>query len=85
MTWTNIHLTSEVQSLLIKAAASQKVSVEELASKILSDAVKEKLAQNGEAESPVRVILPLASRQPYSYNANPEESALPADEWEAFQ
>jgi hypothetical protein len=85
MTWTNINLTNEVQEILIKAAAIQNVSVEELASKILNNAVKEKLAQNILFQSPERVILPLAGRQPYSYDATPEESALPVDEWEAFQ
>lgn len=85
MTWTNIHLTNEIQSLLIKAAAFQQVSVEELASKILSEAVKEKLTQNATVESPVRATLPLAGLKPYSYDATPEESAFSADEWEVFQ
>jgi hypothetical protein len=85
MTWTNVHLTNEVQAMLIKAAALQRMSVEELASQILGAAVKEKLAQASAGELPVAITLPLAALQPYAYDATPEESALPADEWDAFQ
>lgn len=63
----------------------QGLSVEELASKILSDAVKEKLAQNLPIESMKKIVLPLAGLQPYHYNATPEESALPEEEWDAFK
>lgn len=80
MTWTNIHLTSEVQSLLIEAAALKRVSVEDLASQILGEAVKEKLTQTSAVKPSAPVILPLAGLQPYSYDATPEESVLPADE-----
>ncbi|ELR97008.1 hypothetical protein [Gloeocapsa sp. PCC 73106] len=85
MTWTNVHLTNEVRTMLIKAAVLQRVSVEELASKILSEAVREKLAQSAVGEPSAQVTLPLAGLKPYSYGATPEESALPANDWEVFQ
>ncbi len=87
MTWTNVHISKEEQALLIKAAALQKVSVEDLASQILGEAIQEKLSGVGTSESPDREVKtnPLAGLQPYAYEASPEESAFPADEWSMEQ
>jgi hypothetical protein len=86
MTWTSVHLTKEAQTILIKAAALQKVSVEDLASKILDEAIQEKLSvsNNSDIEKQPTKALPLAGLQPYAYDATPEESAFPAEEWEVF-
>ncbi len=42
MIGTNIYISQETQESLVKAAALQKVSVEELASSILKESIKEK-------------------------------------------
>ena len=52
MLTTSIHLSQEAQSLLIKAAAVQHISVEDLASQILNEAIYDRLragSQNFEA------------------------------------
>ena len=43
MIGTNIYISKEAQESLVKAAALQKISVEELASSILKETIQEKL------------------------------------------
>lgn len=81
MVWTNVEITKEAQTLLIKAAALQKVSIEELASQILSEGIKEKLFTLKETEPFPSQNNPLADLHPYAYDATPEESAFAADDW----
>ncbi|MEH2060770.1 MAG: hypothetical protein V7K50_00620 [Nostoc sp.] len=45
MIGSNIYISQETQESLIKAAALKKMSVEELASSILSESIQEKLGQ----------------------------------------
>ena len=83
MTWTNVHITKADQALLLKAAALRKVSVEDLASRILGEAIQEKLSNVllGNLPSDEVSKNPLAGLEPYAYKATPEESAFPSDEW----
>jgi hypothetical protein len=81
---TNVNLSKKAQELLIKAAAERKVSVESLASEILNESIENKFSQIntnisvGKKYSPN----PLANMQPYAYYADPEESAIPLEDWD---
>ena len=87
MTWTNVHITKADQALLLKVAALQKVSVEELASRILGEAIQEKLKSVllGNLPSDEVSKNPLAGLEPYAYQATPEETAFPSNEWNMEQ
>ena len=81
---TNVNITPEAQELLIKAAAKKQVSVEELASEILNEAIQNKLAEvvnlsEFKQEYPPN---PLANKQPYLYYADPQEPAIPLEDWD---
>ncbi len=81
---TNVNITPEAQELLIKAAAKKQISVEELASEILNEAIQNKLAgvvniSEFKKEYPSN---PLANKQPYVYYADPQEPAIPVEEWD---
>jgi hypothetical protein len=86
MTWTSVRLTKQEQAMLIKAAALEKISVEDLASQILSKAIQEMISveETIEKRSPSPKLNPLAGLKPYAYDATPEESVLPAEEWDVF-
>jgi hypothetical protein len=81
MTWTNVQISPEEQLLLIKAAAQQKVSVELLASQILSEGIQSKLSGVFLATSDSETKNPLAGLLPYAYEASPEESPFPSEDW----
>jgi hypothetical protein len=87
MTWTNVHLTQADRDLLIKAAVLQKVSVEQLASQILAEAIQEKLKGVLLNNLPTDEVSkhPLAGLEPYAYNATPEELAFPSNQWNMEQ
>ncbi|NEP79581.1 MAG: hypothetical protein F6K39_16260 [Okeania sp. SIO3B3] len=81
---TNVNITPEAQELLIKAAAKKQVSIEELASEILNEAIQNKLAKvvnisENKKEYPSN---PLANKQPYLDYADPQEPAIPLGEWD---
>ncbi|MCC5629495.1 hypothetical protein [Nostoc sphaeroides] len=87
MIGTNIYISQETQESLIKAAALKKVSVEELASSILSESIQEKLGQircYSENKSKFAVN-PLGEMQPYAYLADPNEPVISDDDWEMNQ
>ncbi|MDJ0632714.1 MAG: hypothetical protein QNJ34_05945 [Xenococcaceae cyanobacterium MO_188.B29] len=80
---TNIHLSQEAQQILIKAAAVKHMSVEDLASEILNEAIHDKLSsmiKNTETKPKRKPAL--AGTEPFVFYGTPEESGLPADEWE---
>lgn len=87
MTWTNVHLSQADRDLLIKAAALQQVSVEQLASQMLAEAIQEKLKGVLLDRMPAEEVStnPLAGLEPYAYNAAPEESAFSSSEWNMEQ
>lgn len=87
MTWTNVHITQADRDLLIRAAALQRVSVEQLASRILGEAIQEKLKSVLPDNLPTDEVSknPLAHLKPYAYNATPEESPFPSNEWNMEQ
>ncbi|NEP85679.1 MAG: hypothetical protein F6K18_01915 [Okeania sp. SIO2C2] len=81
---TNVNITPEAQELLKKAAAKKQVSVEELASEILNEAIQNKLVgvvniSENKKEYPSN---PLANKQPYFYYADPEEPAISVEDWD---
>jgi hypothetical protein len=82
MIGTNIHLSQEAQQLLIKAAAIKHISVEDLASEILNEVIGDKLGSTLRYTKiqPKRKPV-LAGTEPFVFYGTPEESALPADEW----
>lgn len=83
MLGTNIYLSPEAQQMLIRAAAFKQMSVEALASEILNEVIPEKLSslmqetQNKHDRKPA-----LAGTKPFTFYGTPEESGLPADEWD---
>jgi hypothetical protein len=84
MTVTNVQITPELQAILIKAAALQNISVEELASKILGNGIQTQLSETmtyplSEFEN---AINPLSGLQPYAYDAAPEESVFTDEDWD---
>ena len=83
MLTTSIHLSQEAQQLLIKAAAVKHMSVEELASEILNEVIRDKLSsiiQDTEAKPKRKPAL--AGTEPFIFYGTPEESGLPAEEWD---
>ncbi len=81
---TNVNLSEKAQELLIKAAAERKVSVETLASEILNESIENKFSQ---INSDITVAKkyssnPLVDMQPYAYYADPEQSAIPLEDWD---
>lgn len=87
MIGTNIYISQETQESLVKAAALQKVSVEELASSILKESIKEKFGEvNNSSENQRQfAVNPLTKMKPYAYLADPNEPAIYPDDWEMNQ
>lgn len=81
---TNVHISQKAQELLIKAAALKNLSVEDLASEILSEGIEEKLSGIAQEDEPLKAYPsnPLADRQPYAYFADPGEPVISPSEWE---
>ena len=81
---TNIHLSQEAQQILIKAAAFKQMSVEDLASEILNEVIPGKLSSimNKDTETKAQRKPALAGTEPFIFYGTPEESGLPADEWD---
>jgi hypothetical protein len=80
---TNIYLSQESQQLLIKAAAIRHLSVENLASEILNEVIQDKLSSEiKEPETQTKRKPALAGTEPFIFYGTPEESVLPADEWD---
>ena len=85
MITTNVKITPKAQEILLKAAAKKRTSVEELASEILNEAIQNKFAKIvaiGEFNQEYSVN-PLANKQPYAYYADPEEPAIPLEDWDS--
>ncbi len=81
---TNVKITPKAQELLIKPAAKKRISVEDLASEILNEAIQNQLSQIvtiGEVKKEYPPN-PLANKQPYAYYADPEEPAIPIEDWD---
>ena len=87
MIGTNIYISQETQESLIKAAALQQISVEELASSILKESIKEKFGKISDSSENKRkfAVNPLTKMQPYAYLADPNEPAISPDDWEINQ
>lgn len=80
---TNVYLGDEVKKLLIKAAAVKQVSVEALASEIINEAIRQKFSVILEDTVSIPKRKPaLAGTEPFYFWGTPEESGIPADEWE---
>jgi len=84
MIGTNVSISKETQKLLIKAAAARKVSVEKLASEILNESIQNKFSEidTNAAVKPKYTSNPLANMQPYAYHADPEQPAIPLEDWD---
>lgn len=83
MLTTNIHLSQEAQQILIKAAAFKQISVEDLASEILNEVIREKLSSIiKDTETKPKRKPALAGTEPFVFYGTPEESGLTADEWD---
>jgi hypothetical protein len=84
MVGTNVNITKKAQELLIKAAAERKVSVETLASEIINESIHNKFSQsNADTEKKNQDTLnPLLNMQPYAYYADPEQPAIPLEDWD---
>ncbi len=87
MIGTNIYISKQAQDVLVKAAALQKISVEELASSILIETIQEKFGNiNDDSGSQSNfTVNPLTEMQPYAYLADPNEPAISPDDWEMNQ
>ena len=83
MVGTNVNISKKAQELLIKAAAERKVSVETLASEILNESIQSKFSQinTNAAVEKKHSSNPLANMQPYAYYADPEQPAIPLEDW----
>ena len=82
MVGTNVNISRKARELLIKAAAKRNVSIETLASEILNESIQDKLFKNtAEMEKENQIDNPLWNMQPYAYYADPEESAIPVEDW----
>ncbi|MDZ7969420.1 MAG: hypothetical protein RM368_31495 [Nostoc sp. DedSLP03] len=87
MIGTNIYISQEIQESLIKAAALQQISVEELASSILRETIAEKvykITSSSEHQTKFAVNL-LREMQPYAYLADPNQPVIYPDDWEINQ
>jgi hypothetical protein len=84
MIGTNVSISKETQKLLIKAAAARKVSVEKLASEILNESIQHKFSEIDTNIAAERQYTsnPLANMQPYAYHADPEQPAIPLEDWD---
>lgn len=85
MIGTNVSISKETQKLLIKAAAARKVSVEKLASEILNESIQHKFSETIDTNVAVEhkyTSNPLANMQPYVYHADPEQPAIPLEDWD---
>ncbi len=87
MIGTNIYISQETQASLIIVAALQQISVEELATSILSENILKlfgeiSCSEENQAKEPVN---PLREMQPYAYLADPSEPAISPDDWEINQ
>ncbi len=83
MVSTNICLNDESQKLLIKAAAIKGISIESLASEIINEAIRGQygiITYDSVAISKRKPAL--AGTMPFYFLATPEESGIPAHEWE---
>ena len=83
MVGTNVNINQKVREFLIKAAAERNISVETLASEILNQSIQDKFSENAtevEKENPDS-FNPLWNMRPYAYYADPEESAIPLEDW----
>ena len=84
MIGTYVNISKKAQKLLLKVATERQISVEELASEILNEAIQNKFSEiaiTGEVKKEY-FSNPLANKQPYAYYADPEEPAIPWEEWE---
>jgi S-adenosylmethionine synthetase len=80
---TNIHLSQEAKQILIKAAASKQISVEDLASEIINEVIQDRLSPIiRDTETKPKRKPALAGTEPFVFYGTPEESGLPADEWD---
>jgi S-adenosylmethionine synthetase len=80
---TNIHLSQEAKQILIKAAAFKQISVEDLASEIINEVIQDKLSPIiKDTETKPKRKPALAGTEPFVFYGTPEESGLPADEWD---
>jgi S-adenosylmethionine synthetase len=80
---TNIHLSQEAKQILIKAAAFKQISVEDLASEIINEVIQNKLSPIiKDTETKPKRKPALAGTEPFVFYGTPEESGLPADEWD---
>ena len=80
---TNIHLSQEAKQILIKAAAFKQISVENLASEIINEVIQDKLSPIiKDTETKPKRKPALAGTEPFVFYGTPEESGLPADEWD---
>ncbi len=83
MLTTNIHLSQEAKQMLIKAAAFKQISVEDLASEILNEVIQDKLSPIiKDTEIKPQRKPALAGTEPFVFYGTPEESGLPAEEWD---
>ncbi len=84
MIGTNIYISQEIQESLIKAAALQQISVEELASSILRETIAEKFGKisSSSGHQAKFAVNPLREMQPYAYLADPNEPVISPDDWE---
>jgi hypothetical protein len=84
MIGTNVNINKKAQELLIKAAAKRQISVETLASEILNESIQNKFFEsNTDTEKENQNTLnPLENMQPYAYYADPEQSAIPLEDWD---
>jgi hypothetical protein len=83
MVGTNVNISKKAQELLIIAAAERKVSVETLASEILNESIQNKFSPSKtdiEKENQ-DIPNPLLNMQPYAYYADPEQPAIPLEDW----
>lgn len=84
MVGTNVNISKKARELLIKAAAQKNVSIETLASEILNESIQDKFSENDidVTRENKDISNPLWNMQPYAYYADPEESAIPVEDWD---
>ena len=80
---TNVNINQKAREFLIKAAAERNISVETLASEILNQSIQDQFSENiSEVKKKEPDFSnPLWNMQPYAYYADPEESAIPLEDW----
>ena len=83
MVTTNIHLSKEAKIIILKTAAAKHMSVEDVASEILNQVIQNKLVSIVvDSETKLKRKPALAGTEPFIFYGTPEESGLPADEWD---